>query len=81
MSIHAFGEDAMLKTLFDNGKPTYGVGFIAAMVKPSLNLCFLWVVGLGKESWGQKGVSTTDFVSVAPPLPRLTLITPVGDVA
>ena len=42
-SVHAFGEDAMLKTLFDNGKPIYGVGSIAAMVKPSF---VFWVVGL-----------------------------------
>ena len=38
--IHAVGDDAMLKTLFDSGKPNYGFGSIAGMVKPSLYVCF-----------------------------------------
>ena len=56
----------MLKTLFDNGKPIYGVGSIAAMVKPSLDHCFFGlleeVLGMGaskvrgtyqKKNYGQ----------------------------
>ena len=34
--IHAVGDDAMLKTLVYSGKPNYGFGSIAVMVKPSL---------------------------------------------
>ena len=45
--IHAVGDDAMLKTPVDSGKPNYGFGSIAGMVKPSLYLCFFLGGGYG----------------------------------
>ena len=56
----------MMKTVIDSGKPTYGFGSIAAMVKPSLDHCFFGlleeVLGMGaskvrgtyqKKNYGQ----------------------------
>ena len=48
----------MLKTSFDSGKPIYGIGSIAVMVKPLLNPTFysgLCVVGVGGGGAGVRG--------------------------